>query len=188
MSSGRRKAQAPCPVAGRNEDRCGTGRESRATSCCLAIAIPSRLSCGGGGGGGRRSQSCPQVPPWLEVGFSPGWALANPRHPQWCPRTTRPNSLFGPLLPLASCPHCGADLGPPFDPKREKARWPLPLCSLLCAIIFRELEGLGGVVDEAGQRLLPAMHPLISGYPRRDCSVRKTRLLPRAWSLPHLSD
>lgn len=178
------KPMLPVLWPGETLDRCWTGRESRTTSCCLAVAIPSRVR--GSGGGARRSQFCPQVPQCLEVEFSPGWARANPRDSQWCPR--------GPRVPtLCSVPSLhrlvafiAAQTWGRLSPQRRKGLFGRCRCDpLLCATAFREVEGLCGMGNEAGQRLLPAVHPLSSGYPRRDGSVHKTRI-PRELGLCHI--
>lgn len=94
------EARTPCSLASRNVVRCWTGRGHHATSHRAAVAIPALVS--GSRGGARWVSAAPKSPCWRRA--SPrGGARQSKGFTMVSPRTARPNSLFRPLPPLASC-------------------------------------------------------------------------------------
>ena len=129
---GREKPGLPVLWRGETWGRCWTGQGHRATSRCLAVAIPSRLRSSGGGA--LRVPALPQGAPMAGGGIFPR-AGARQSKGLAMVRTTSPNLLFGPLPPAVSCLHCDADLRPPFVPEEEGSPWPLQPRPFLCVTL-----------------------------------------------------
>ena len=124
--------------------------------------------------------SHPRHPNGWKGDFPRRWARSNPRGSRWCPRGPRVPTLCSPRPP-APGPVAFTALRPGAALRPRGGKGSLAAVAATPSFVPQPRRR-GGLVrrrhgDEAGQRLLPAVHPLSSGYPRRGCSVHKSRML-----------